>query len=72
MIIKVEKENCEGNCVAFVSTNLKRQILFLANEITQDNWTIHYRDDFDIVIPESEIQVFDTLPKAIKEAQKYI
>ena len=72
MIIKVEKENCEGNCIAFVSTNLPRQILFLANEITQDNWTIHYSDDFDIVIPEGEIQVFDTLPKAIKEAQKYI
>jgi len=72
MKINVKLENCEGNCIAFVSTNLKRQILFLANKLQQNNWTIHYRDDFDIVIPESNIQVFDSLSKAIQQAQKYI
>ena len=46
--------------------------MFLGDKKTNKNWSVHYLDNFDIVIPDDQPQLFGTLAKAIKIAQIYV
>tara|TARA_B100001093_G_C26153822_1_gene728590 strand:- start:82 stop:312 length:231 start_codon:yes stop_codon:yes gene_type:complete len=72
MALKLQLQKNAGSCTMYITTNLKRQIMFLGDKKTNKNWSVHYLDNFDIVIPDDQPQLFGTLAKAIKIAQIYV